>query len=169
VGNAGRAATPLELEDFSDTARCRSLHDRPVHHEHRPPQEISRTRLRARNPAHDHGRIRRFVSQLARRAAVEEWEFWYCQNCFLCELCGCSLRPLRLKVLTFRRAAPTSSLCTAPPPQTYKESTKPRGIPPAACVPAFHRAQETARPTPADMRKDLALPKSQFRQQAALS
>ena len=31
----------MELEYLGDSSRCRALYDRPVHHEHRPPEDIS--------------------------------------------------------------------------------------------------------------------------------
>ena len=47
VGHAPRSAILVELEHLCDSAGRRPLHDRPVHHEHRPAEEISRRRLRA--------------------------------------------------------------------------------------------------------------------------
>src|SRR5260370_14621331 len=58
-------------------------------------------------------------------------------------------------------AVKRSSLpCTAQQCQTCTASRKPRASRPDACAPAFHLATESARPMPAEMRMDLALPRA---------
>src|SRR5271157_4317692 len=61
VEYASSSAVLVELEYLLDSARRRPLHDRPVHHEHRPPEEISRRRLRAGDGENHSRSVRGFV------------------------------------------------------------------------------------------------------------
>src|SRR5258706_7624720 len=49
LGHAQDTSVLVARENLVHSARRGSLHDRPVHHEHRPPEELPEDRLRARD------------------------------------------------------------------------------------------------------------------------
>src|SRR5258708_5226575 len=72
VGHAQSASAIVERKSFRHPAGRSSLHDRPIHHEHRAFEKLPEDGLRARNPLLDLRRVRGFVPEEQLTAEIAE-------------------------------------------------------------------------------------------------
>src|SRR5882672_1635091 len=130
MGHAQSASALVAHKNLVDPARRRSLHDRAIHNEHRPLEEIPEDGLRARNPLLNLGRLRGFIQKRRLTAEIAECaeQNPACVFSILISLCVLSVLCGSMVLISLRPAIKPRDTKSVRPPGSLAESCSPHAV-----------------------------------------